>query len=177
MRSYPFPSNDCARACEWASLRLDSQLSDFEEVLLEAHLSRCPECTAFAETATRVTEILRTAPLEEPAFHVQLPHRRGARVYGLRAVSTVAAAAIVGLSGLVGTELSTSRVPAAPGSPDRALIGLKELQMDELDNVGVKASPKVRPSLAAAEQVTVGGSGLGSTQAPRRVAKRFPLNG
>ena len=156
-------------------MRLDSQLSDFEEILLEAHLARCPACTAFAESASRVTEILRAAPLEELAFPIQLPRSRGARVRGLRAVSTVAAAAMIGLSGVVGLELSRSRVPSASASPNRALIGLKEQQMDELDSAGSKASLKVRPNLAAAEQLTVGNSGLANTQAPARVAKRFPL--
>jgi predicted anti-sigma-YlaC factor YlaD len=66
MRSRLLPSDECARACEWVSLRLDSQLSDFEEVLLEAHLERCPDCRACAETTTRLTEILRATPLEEP---------------------------------------------------------------------------------------------------------------
>jgi anti-sigma factor RsiW len=167
----PFRPDECARACEWASLRLDSQLSDFEEILLEAHLTRCPACTAFAETATRVTEILRTAPLEQLAFPIQLPRRRGARVYSLRAVSTVAAAAMIGLSGVLGLELSRSRVPSAAASPNLALIGLKEQQMDELDSAGSKASPKVRPNLAAAEQVTVGNSGLASTR-PRSESRR-----
>lgn len=172
------PSDECAHVCEWVSLRLDSQLSDFEDVLLEAHLERCPDCCAFAETMTQLTEILRATPLEEPTFAFQLPRRSGAWAHGLRAASAVAALAIVGLSGLVSLQLSTSRVPGVPASADRALIGLKELQMEQLDGAGRKASREVRPSLAAAEQVTVGPKPeVGSTQSPRPAAKRFPLDG
>jgi predicted anti-sigma-YlaC factor YlaD len=156
MRSRLLPSDECARACEWVSLRLDSQLSDFEEVLLEAHLERCLDCRACAESMTQLTEMLRATPLEKPTFAFQLPRRMRTRAYGLRAVSAVAAVATVatvGLSGLVSLRLSTSGLPSVAASADRALIGLKERQMDQLDGDAWKASRNVRPSLA--EQVTV----------------------
>jgi hypothetical protein len=151
------PADECARACEWVSLRLDEQLSDFEEVLLEAHLARCAECRAFAASAAGVTQVLRSTPLEQSAFTFEAPHRTRGRTVALRAVSAAAAVAVVGLSGLVSLQLSASR--ARPGAAvERKVIGLKEKQMDELAGLAQRANRQVRPSLAAAEQVTFGTS-------------------
>jgi hypothetical protein len=177
------PSDECKRACEWISLREDSQLSDFEEVLLAAHLGHCVDCRGFADGVASVTELLRTTPLEEPTFAFELPRRGGAWAYGLRTVSAVAAVGIIGLSGLVGLQLSGSRVPGAAPRADRALIGLKEVQMDELDGItqlsrtSVKPSRAVRPNLAAAEQATVGTTrALAQVQSPRPAARRLSID-
>jgi hypothetical protein len=149
------PADECARAHEWVSLRLDDQLSDFEEVILEAHLARCPDCRAFAGATISLTQTLRATPLEQPAFTFEPPHRTRGRTVALRAVSAAAAVAVVGLSGLVSLQLSASR--ARPGSTtQRKVIGLKERQMNDLAGLAQRTNRTVRPSLAAAEQVTVG---------------------
>jgi putative zinc finger protein len=166
------PSEECGRAREWVSLRLDAQLSDFEEVLLEAHLARCPDCCSFGATSSALTQALRTAPLELPTFAFETPRRTRARTTALRAVSAAAAVAVVGISGLVSLQLSTSR--ARPGgAAERRVIGLKEKQMDELAGLAQRASATVRPSLAAAEQVIVGSAPLSAPRAvPRGVSPR-----
>ena len=166
------PADECARVREWASLRLDGQLSDFEEVLLEAHLARCPDCRGFAATTTALTATLRATPLEHPTFTFEAPRRTRSRTVALRAVSATAAVAVVGLSGLVTLQLSASR--ARPGSAaDRKVIGLKERQMDELGGVAQRVNREVRPSLAAAEQVTVGAELVTVPRAiPRGVSPR-----
>jgi predicted anti-sigma-YlaC factor YlaD len=183
MRSRMVPSDECKRACEWISLRQDSQLSDFEEVLLAAHLRHCLDCRGFAEGVARVTELIRATPLEEPTFAFELPRRGGAWAHGLRTVSAVAAVGIIGLSGLVGLQLSGSRVPGAVPRADRALIGLKEVQMDELDGItqlestAQRTSRTVRPNLAAAEQATVGTTHtLAQVQSPRPAARRLAID-
>jgi anti-sigma factor RsiW len=155
MRS-PIPSDECARACEWASLRLDDQLSEFEEVLLEAHLARCAECRAFAASISGLTGALRGAPLEEPAFAFEPPRKTSGRTFALRAVSAAAAIAVVGVSSLVSLQLSASHT--RPGAPavEREVIGLKERQMNELTGPTTRPQTQVRQSLAAAEQVIVG---------------------
>jgi ferric-dicitrate binding protein FerR (iron transport regulator) len=155
MRS-PIPSDDCARACEWASLRLDGQLSEFEEVLLEAHLARCPDCHAFASSISGLTGALRGAPLEEPAFAFEPPRRTSGRTFALRAVSAAAAIAVVGVSGLVSLQVSTSRARPGAQAAERKVIGLKERQMNELTGPTTRPQTQVRQSLAAAEQVIVG---------------------
>lgn len=152
MRS-PFPSDECARAREWVSLRLDDQLSDFEEVLLEAHLARCAECRSVAVSVVGLTTALRSAPLDEPAFTFQPPRRTRGRT-ALRAVSAAAAVAVVGLSGIVSLQLSTSRPRPSVIHADRKVIGLKERQMNELTPTA-NSQPQIRQGVEAARLVTV----------------------
>ncbi len=155
------------RACKWASLRLDSHLSEIEDKLLQAHLARCLDCRALADGMTAATLTLRARPLEEPAFAFQAPRRRGARALRLRAATAAAAAAaVVGLSGLVSFELATGRAPSASVANPK-LIGLKEEQMDELDSAG-RRPREVPRGLTAARQMTVAS---GSTVAPPRPAE------
>jgi hypothetical protein len=152
MRS-PIPSDECACAREWASLRLDDQLSEFEEVLLEAHLARCGDCRGFATSVAELTVALRCAPFEQPELAFEAPRRTRGRTVGLRAVSAAAAVAVVGLSGLVSLQLSANR--ARPGvSAARKVMELKERQMDKLAGLAQRSNRQVRPSLP--EQVTVG---------------------
>jgi predicted anti-sigma-YlaC factor YlaD len=155
MRS-PIPSDECARACEWVSLRLDDQLSEFEEVLLEAHLARCAGCRAFAGSVAELTGALRTAPLEQPTFAFEAPRATRGRTLALRAVSAAAAVAVVGVSGLVSLQLSTTRARPGAAAVERKVIGLKERQMNELTGGTTRPRTEVRQSLASAEQVVVG---------------------
>lgn len=165
--------DECARAGQWISLCLDAQLSDFESALLEAHLARCPDCRAFAQTAAGLTQMLRAAPLEECSFSLQVPHRRGVRANGLRVVSAAAVAAVIGLSGSTSLNLSASRTPSASVRVDREVIGLKDRQLSELDATGVrKAARTVAQGVAAAEQVTVGAE----PSRPGAIARRLPVN-
>jgi len=107
----------CDRAREYASLRLDGELSDFERALLDSHLERCPSCRVFADDLVGVTDRLRTAPLEEPAIAITLPRRRLVALRRIQ-VSAAAAAAVVSVVG-IGTLFSlldssaTTRTPTA----------------------------------------------------------------
>jgi predicted anti-sigma-YlaC factor YlaD len=178
MRSRRVLSEECVRACEWASLRLDGQLSEIEAVLLEAHLARCADCRAFMQSMIGATEALRATPLEAPTYHFEAPRRRSARAIGLRAASAVAAAAVVGLTGLVSVQLSTSRAPSVAASVDqRLIIGLKEEQMDELDPAGQIPVREVSRGLAAAERVTVDRPSTTRHRRPAVPATRLPANG
>jgi hypothetical protein len=155
MRS-PIPPDECARAREWASLRLDDRLSDFEEVLLEAHLARCDDCRTFAASVSDLTAALRSAPLEQPELTFEVPRTTRGRTFALRAVSAAAAVAVVGVSSLVGLELSAS--PSRPRAPvvERKVMELKERQMNELTGGTTRPRTQVRQSLVAAEQVIIG---------------------
>lgn len=152
----PIPSGECARAREWASLRLDDQLSDFEEVLLEAHLALCDDCRAFAASISDLTAALRSAPLERPELAFEAPGTTRGRTFALRAVSAAAAVAVVGVSSLVGLQLSATRShPVAP-VVDPKVMGLKERQMNELSGGTTRPRTEIRQSLALAEQAIVG---------------------
>ena len=90
------------------------QLSEFEELLLEAHIERCPDCKAYAANVTGLTTALRATPLEQPSVSFEAPRRTRARTVGLRAVSAAAAVAVVGLSSIVSLQLSATK--ARPGA-------------------------------------------------------------
>ena len=89
----------CERAREWVSLRLDDELSELEDARLHKHLCRCAACARVSSGVTQATELLRDAPLEQPATTVTLPRRR-ARV---RRVSLAAAAAALMAGALAGS--------------------------------------------------------------------------
>jgi anti-sigma factor RsiW len=150
------PADECARASEWVSLRLDGQLSEFEELLLEAHIERCPDCKAYAANVTGLTAALRATPLEQTSVTFEAPRRRRARTVGLRAVSAAAAVAVVGLSSIVSLQLSASSSRPGTASTELRVIGIKERQMNALNGPAQRVSRRVRPNLAAAEQMTIG---------------------
>ena len=112
-------SRTCERAREWASLRLDGELSEFERAQLGAHLEGCTSCSTYAERVSRATAALREAALVPVGAPVALPaHRRSRlplRVYQLGAATAVLAAA-VGLGSILGAHASQSDTPAVVSS-------------------------------------------------------------
>ena len=107
----------CARAREWASLRLDAELSELERLLLRRHLGRCVDCRAFADAVETVTQTIRAAPLEYPSRSLApepAPPRPRLRVRVAFAagLATAAAALGVGVAALVDSGRDT--VPSAP---------------------------------------------------------------
>jgi predicted anti-sigma-YlaC factor YlaD len=150
---------DCARARQQLSLSVDSELSEFELVLLNAHLSRCEDCRAFEQGVAGLTEAIRAVPMESPAISFVPPKRR-ARLdvllaSSLRAGSAAAAIAVVAISGLIALNGSNSAVPSAADlAQTRAVLDLHERQMLALD--GAAAAPsRVPHGLAAAERAAV----------------------
>lgn len=111
----PLPGGGvCDRAREWASLRLDDELSALEEELLERHLGVCPECSGFEQRIRVATHALRSAPAEAPAGRVNVPRREAAPRFRRRSLALIAAAALA-LGALVGSlvERPSSQAPAA----------------------------------------------------------------
>jgi hypothetical protein len=84
----------CTRSREWASLRLDGELSMLERRMLDGHLDRCPDCRAFAERVTAVSGLMRESVLEAPVHTVDVSvFRRSRRVHATRTTLRSAAAA------------------------------------------------------------------------------------
>jgi predicted anti-sigma-YlaC factor YlaD len=112
MRTMRTTAKRCDRAREYASLRLDGELSDFESALLDSHIEHCPSCRAFAEDLVGVTERLRTSPLERPLIVLTLPQRRFAALRRMQ-VSAAAAAvvSVVGIGALFGMLHSNASTP------------------------------------------------------------------
>jgi len=95
----------CARARFWASLRVDGELSELEGALLDAHLGRCADCSAYAAGVAGTTEALRNAPLVAVApLVIEAPVRPGRILAGFVAATLVVLAAVVG--GLVRQNVS-----------------------------------------------------------------------
>jgi hypothetical protein len=103
----------CERSREWISLRLDGELSELAEKMLESHLARCVGCRAFESDAVATTRLVRTAPLELPEQPVALPRgRRLASVRPVGAVAATAAAVALGLAAFL--NLPSSGTLASP---------------------------------------------------------------
>ena len=121
----------CERAREWASLRLDAELSEFEQALLDAHLERCPPCADYAGNVTTATKALRSAEASRLSAPIALP--AGRRALPLRAMSAGAAAAAVvaavGLGTLIGSLGGTH--PAFQGVQNARASVSTELQGEQ----------------------------------------------
>jgi predicted anti-sigma-YlaC factor YlaD len=147
---------DCGRARQQLSLRVDSELSEFELLLLNAHLTRCDDCRMFEQGITGLTAALRTVPVETPSITFQPPRRRArldvVLAGSLRAGSAAAAIAVVAISGLIALNGSTSTVSAIDLEQARSVLNLHERQMQQLDGFDGASRPVPR-GLVAAERV------------------------
>ncbi len=94
----------CERARFWASLRLDGELSELEEALLETHLARCAACREVAGGFEASTVALRSAQLE-PSAPVAVDGPRSPR----RLFAAIAVAAVLVL-GVIGGEVVRGQV-------------------------------------------------------------------
>ncbi len=109
----------CERARQWVSAELDGRLSEFEQALLDGHLSGCAECSSFRASTTRFTQELRAAPLERLETPIAISRAR--RRFPFRIAPAVAALAVmaVGLGSILasGDVRPGSAVSQAPPSP------------------------------------------------------------
>ena len=104
---------NCERPRAWVSLRLDDEISELEERLLEAHLRRCASCREFETTARGAAVALRAQPLEQIDHPVVVSGRRRLPVR-VGAVASVAALAAAVVS--VTTVLSTMALKSPPST-------------------------------------------------------------
>jgi anti-sigma factor RsiW len=114
--AHPLRSGRCERARQWASLRIDGELSELEDALLEKHLEACAPCRSFATRLSATAELLRATPQERPRIDYA-PRRR--RPIGLpvgRRVAIAAVAAAAALGSFVGSSLQKPASEPAPTS-------------------------------------------------------------
>ena len=101
-RNLLFEGSTCSRGREWASLRLDGELSLLEEEFLERHLGTCDYCRQFEDDVRWATEVIRLTASERPTRRATVP-ARGAKRLSVRLQRTgIAAAAALALGALVG---------------------------------------------------------------------------
>jgi ferric-dicitrate binding protein FerR (iron transport regulator) len=122
----------CDRAREWASLRLDGELSPLEEELLERHLEVCDDCRAFEDDVRWATDVLRLTPQERPSRRLELPARPAPRITGRR-ITAIAAAAALALGALIGAAVDrpASQAPAT-GPTEVSLLSNEAKQLRDL---------------------------------------------
>lgn len=152
MRNLPFCDPVCERAREYASLRLDGELSELEEALLSAHLSRCDVCRTFDADIRTMASALRDAAFEKASAPIVIPGRRRAASQVLRVGTAAAVVAVALFAGAVETVLkpraATSAVPSAsmlapPGSEVQELRALNRARMES----AVRVSPTLLRAL------------------------------
>lgn len=89
----PVPPTECMQAREWASTRLDGELSELEAAHLDAHLAGCPDCADYAGEIGGLAAVLRSEPLVQPRLPVFAPRRRRAGRLNVAAVAVTMAVA------------------------------------------------------------------------------------
>jgi anti-sigma factor RsiW len=146
MNVFRLQPRTCERSREWASLRLDSELSELEQALLNAHLARCASCAAYVHAIESTTLSMRAAPLVRLAEPVSLPLRRGisfpARAFRAGTAAAAIIACAVGLGtffGSLGTKspslsanaarLSQGEIVSGPGTEADLLVRAPRLAM------------------------------------------------
>ena len=125
MTHHPTRAMLCDRTREWAALRLDAELSEFETAIMTAHLDRCQECRAFAADVATITRELRSTPLEPPPRPIELGAPRRFPL-PRRHLQFAAAAALVVLAAGLGSLYGSLR---ASGSPEQILTPLVRAPM------------------------------------------------
>jgi predicted anti-sigma-YlaC factor YlaD len=139
-------SSACQIARERSSLRLDGELSEFEELALVEHLTRCAGCRAHEASLGAISDRLRSGPLEEPEFPVVLPHRLRVRV-PLRTAQAAAAAVALAFIGFSsggfssGAQQSVS-VGQAVAAPESNPAPIREVRATVRFRIGHGTTPR-----------------------------------
>jgi predicted anti-sigma-YlaC factor YlaD len=135
----PHP-HSCDRARAWVSLRLDDEISELEDALLEAHLRRCATCREFEASVRGTVLALRARPLERIDHPVVVSGRRRVNLRP-SAVAKVAAvvAAVVGVTTVLSTQAAKgptghtpTPVPVAVTPDDTDFKQLRALRVLQL---------------------------------------------
>jgi hypothetical protein len=150
MRVLRAQSRVCDRAREYSSRALDSELSDFEQALLESHIERCEPCRAYSDELEQIVTRIRLAPLEPLSQPISLPSRRraGARVLQVAAASAAAAVAVT--AGLVGALESHRSAPARPTPNLAAIINPEDLQSQDVQEMHQFRASSLMPKITIA---------------------------
>ena len=139
MAMQPQP-HTCDRAREWISLRLDDEISELEDALLETHLRRCGACREYEASVRGAVLALRARPPEHMDQPIVVSGRRRALLRPA-AVARVAAvvAAVVGVTTVLSTQAAkgpashrSNTVPVASVPDDQDLKQLRTLRVLQL---------------------------------------------
>jgi anti-sigma factor RsiW len=111
----------CERTRLWLSLALDGEISDLEDAAVERHIERCSPCASLAAEFRGITEVLRTAPFDEPRHWFAIPVRRTRRPRPMNRRMGLAAALVVSVA-------SVAAVISMQSSPELLVPASSALQ-------------------------------------------------
>jgi Putative zinc-finger len=135
-------SGRCECARQWASLRIDSELSELEDALLEKHLDGCATCRSFSARLAATTELVRATPQERPEIVYAPPERRVIRLPVGRRVAIVAVAAAAALGSFVGSSFQKpTPAPAPAGVPQVSFLTRDMNQLRQLPHQTTRPEP------------------------------------
>ena len=156
----------------WARCSLDSELSVFEQRLLEAHCAHCAECRASRVRSAALTDVIRATPLEaiERPVRILRPRRAGCAASGALATGGAAVARararVLGGTGAHGPEQPS---PAR----DRAADPRHAADLDAPTSTA-SGSSSASAAAAAATPPASAPHAAPSGVAPRSAARRPP---
>jgi len=110
------PRSSCERATTLVSLRLDDELTPFEEVELRDHLASCSACRAYEREAAGFTSLVRESPLEPFDLPIPMPRRQRLMPRPLQVGVAAAVIAVVGLGAALGVRTGGDGLPVSFGS-------------------------------------------------------------
>lgn len=140
------PSTACDRARTWASLRLDGELSEFERVLLDAHLERCDECRRSVALYAAATEAIRTTPMRRPAHRPETTFRRPRSTSAFRLLATAIVAVV--MFTIVGGSVGAARLVLRKDTPKTLrTVGIADGHINDSLLLANNYVPRPRPLL------------------------------
>ena len=92
---------ECDRARQWVSMDVDGELSEFESVLLDAHLAACPSCAEFRHDVSGLANALRAEPAAQLTRPIEIARVRRRHALRLAPAAAAMAAAVLGLGSLL----------------------------------------------------------------------------
>ena len=135
----------------WISAELDGELSEFESILVDGHVSRCGACGDFRTDGAEIATRLRAAPPELPSRPIAVPRGRRRLLQPVR-VPAVAAAAVlaVTLGGVFASLHSAEIVGGRSTSAETAFENNRDVQLQrkQAANAALRARRAVARSAA-----------------------------
>jgi hypothetical protein len=117
LRPRPVSQSQCDRARHGSSLRVDGELSEFEDALLEKHLRGCADCRSFEANLHSAAHVLRTSPVAAPAVAFGVPARRAVHFPVSRRLAVAGVVVAAALGSLVGSTLHRPVARPEPQGP------------------------------------------------------------
>jgi putative zinc finger protein len=134
----------CDRARQWASLRMDDELSELESLMLDRHVVECRACREWLVGVEATTSLLRSGPLVAPELRVEVRPRRLPFVARTRLVAIAAALALVLAASVLGVFLSRPGAPATDQSPQLSFLRRQAPDLQQPKRRPVPPPPPVR---------------------------------